>query len=59
MKSARDDTQAPEAVNTEQQEAGQAQDVAQDALERLQQKGQRVLDQEQADSQKPDGSPTD
>jgi len=49
MKSARDDTEAPEAVNTEQQEAGQAQDVAQDALERLQQKGQRVLDEEQAD----------
>lgn len=50
MKSSRDNTEAPEAVNTEQQESGQAQDVAQDALERLQQKGQRVLDDEQTDS---------
>ncbi len=41
MKKSRDDVEAPEAVNTEQQEAGQAQDVAQDALDRHNQFGHK------------------
>ncbi len=51
MKKARDDTQAPEAVNTEQQEAGQAQDVAQDALDRQNERGHAVT-REQKDADK-------
>ncbi len=44
MKRARADTEAPEAVNTEQQEADQAQDVAQDALDRHRAAGQEAAD---------------
>ena len=50
MKKGREDTEAPEAVNIEQQEAGQAQDVAQDALDRHNQGGHSVTtDQKNAD----------
>ena len=45
MKKSRDDVEAPEAVNTEQQEAGQAQDVAQDALDRHNQFGHESTDE--------------
>ncbi|MBH9536582.1 MULTISPECIES: hypothetical protein [Novosphingopyxis] len=46
MKKSRDDVEAPEAVNTEQQEAGQAQDVAQDALDRHNQFGHESTDED-------------
>ncbi len=50
MKKAREDTEAPEAVNTEQQEAGQAQDVAQDALDRHRAAGQKASDIDRSDT---------
>jgi len=49
MKKSPDDVEAPEAVNTEQQEAGQAQDVAQDALDRHNQFGHTSNDEDASD----------